>query len=161
LHDLKNLYLYAPTDFVGVMNSAVDLLTPDQQLIDSRGVRLEWRPKKADLSPRGDKADPDGSATPAIQPMDRDEAVALMKLGQDFLKTGDITGARIVFRHLADAGSADGALAAASTYDPRYLAEHGVVGVRGDEAKARALYQRAVQLGSAEAGHMLEQMTTK
>ena len=45
--DLKNLYMYAPTDFVGVMNSAVDLRGPDEKLIDRRKVKLEWvEPKK-------------------------------------------------------------------------------------------------------------------
>ena len=66
-----------------------------------------------------------------------------------------------MFKRLADAGIADGALAAASTYDSRYLAAHNVVGVRGDEAKARALYQRAMELGSADAGRLLAQMATK
>jgi len=84
-----------------------------------------------------------------------------MRRGQDFLSAGDIAAARILFGRLAEAGIADGAFALAQTYDPRYLAEHKVLGVVGDAAKARAFYQRAVQLGSAEAARVLERTVTK
>jgi hypothetical protein len=154
LHELDHLYLYAPADFVGVMNTAVDLLSANKKLLDSRAVRLEWRAKKPDpveLVP----AAPDNPPSAAIQTISSDEAGMLMKRGQDFLQIGDISAARIVFQRLADAGVADGAFAAATTYDPRYLAAHKVIGVRGDEAKAHALYQRAAQLGSTEAGRQL------
>ena len=46
---------------------------------------------------------------------------------------------------------ANDALALALTYDPRYLAAHGVAGVGGDVAKALRWYQRVAELGSAEA----------
>ena len=58
---------------------------------------------------------------------------------------------------LANAGIADAALALAATYDPRYLAQHNPIGVVGDETKARDWYQRASELGSAEAGRILAQ----
>jgi len=47
----------------------------------------------------------------------------------------------------------------ARTYDARYLASHHVVGLAGDYAKAQALYRRAMQMGSAEAGRIVEQAT--
>jgi hypothetical protein len=189
---LRGLYLYAPSDFVGVMNTAFDLFTPDKQLLDSRAVRLKWIAKNPPPLPPRDQVVKDippvlplnqvakdtppapllpgnqvasavpgvlpAPPNPATQPMDRAEAAMLMTQGLDFLKAGDLEAARIGFGRLADAGNADGVLALASTYDPRYLIEHHVVGVRGDEAKARALYQRARELGSAEAGRILEQM---
>jgi hypothetical protein len=161
LHDLKGLYLYAPVDFVGVMNAAVDLVSPEAQLLDHRGVQLEWLAKKQDPSQPVDRAELENSSAPVVQLMDQEEAATLMKRGQDFLAAGDITAARIMFGRLTDAGIADGALAAATTYDPRYLADHNVIGVRGDETKARALYQRAVQLGSTQAGLILQRMVTK
>jgi hypothetical protein len=192
-NQLRGLYLYAPSDFVGVMNTGLDLLAPDKQLLDSRAVRLKWVAKDppplparnqvakdpapllppnqvakdpAPLLPSNQVASavPDGlpiPVLPAVQPMDPAEAAMLMSQGQDFLKAGDIEAARIGFGRLADAGNADGALALASTYDPRYLAEHNVVGVRGDDAKARALYQRARDLGSTEAGRILDRMVRK
>ncbi len=161
LHELKNLYLYAPAGFVGVMNTDVDLLAADKRVIDRRGVRLEWLAKKTEPSQPVDLPAKSPAAAVAVPGMDPQQATTLMQRGQDFLKSGDIEAARIVFKRLADAGIADGALAAASTYDSRYLAAHNVVGVRGDETKARALYQRAMELGSADAGRLLAQMATK
>jgi hypothetical protein len=159
LERLKNVYLYAPTDFVGVMNSALDLLGPDKRLIDRREVRFEWLAKKES------RPEPSGSMWPAnpppVQSLSGDLASSLMRRGQDFLATGDIAAARILFGRLADAGIADGVFAMAQTYDPRYLTAHKVIGVVGDESKARAFYQRAAQLGSVEAAHMLEQIVSK
>lgn len=159
LDRLKNVYLYAPTDFVGVMNSALDLLGPDKRLIDRREVRFEWLAKKES------RPEPSSSISPAnpapVQSLNGDVASSLMKRGQDFLGTGDIAAARILFKRLAAAGIADGAFAMARTYDPRYLTEHKVIGVVGDESKARVFYQQAAQLGSVEAAHMLEQTVSK
>ena len=159
LDRLKNVYLYAPTDFVGVMNSALDLLGPDKRLIDRREVRFEWLVKKES------RPEPKSSIWPTnpapVQTLNGDLASTLMRRGQDFLGTGDIAAARVLFGRLADAGIADGAFAMAQTYDPRYLTMHNVIGVVGDESKARAFYQQAAQLGSVEAAHMLEQTVSK
>jgi TPR repeat protein len=159
LDHLKNVYLYAPTDFVGVMNGALDLLGPDKRLIDRREVRFEWLVKKES------RPEPDSSIWPAnpapVQSLNGDLASTLMRRGQDFLGMGDIAAARVLFGRLADAGIADGAFAMAQTYDPRYLTMHKVIGVVGDESKARAFYQQAAQLGSVEAAHKLEQTVSK
>ncbi|MFZ3361238.1 MAG: hypothetical protein WA177_21030 [Xanthobacteraceae bacterium] len=89
---------------------------------------------------------------------DTGEMAMLVSRGKDFLSAGDLSGAQLLFRRAAEAGSAEAALALASTYDPHYLAAHNVVGVIGDQAKARAWYQRAMELGSTEAAHMLAQL---
>jgi hypothetical protein len=177
-HDLDGLYLYAPKDFVGVMNTAVDLLSPSQRLLDSRAVRLEWIAKKppapaphsappdagnttvASLQP-SNQTDTASASLPAVQPLDPEQVALLMKRGRDAMGNGDIASARLAFRRLADAGNAEGALRLAATYDPRYLAGQNVIGVAGDEAQARLWYQRAMALGSVEAKNILAQMATK
>jgi hypothetical protein len=203
LDGLKNLFMYAPTDFVGVMHGAVDLRGPDKKLIDRREVKLEWVERKKDPSRFSEPnatanaapavavtkeasltKDPVMTKDPAVNPvvskdpvvspianpvtnpvmspalppivakdpvMSKETAESLMQRGQDSLKNGDIATARMLFSRLADAGIADAAFAAAETYDPRYLAAHNVLGVPGDDAKAREFYQRAAQLGSSEA----------
>jgi hypothetical protein len=195
LDGLKNLFMYAPTDFVGVMHSAVDLRGPDKKLIDRREVKLEWVERKKDPSRFGElnaAADPapatavtkevvatkdpvvppvltkDPVVIPVASPivakdpvMSKETAESLMQRGQDSLKSGDIATARMLFGRLADAGIADAAFAAAETYDPRYLAAHNVLGVPGDEAKAREFYQRAAQLGSTEASAHLAGVAAK
>ena len=85
----------------------------------------------------------------------------LVSRGRDFLSAGDLSSSQLLFRRAAEAGSAEAALALASTYDPRYLAAHQVVGVVGDEVKARAWYQRAAELGSLEATRILAQLGAK
>ena len=44
-----------------------------------------------------------------------------------------------------------------ATYDPRHLAQHNLIGLVGDETEAHDWYQRANELGSAEAGRILAQ----
>jgi TPR repeat protein len=85
----------------------------------------------------------------------------LINRGRSFLSVGDISSAQLLFRRAAEAESAEAALALASTYDPHYLAEHHVVGVTGDEEKARIWYQRARNLGSPEADHLLAQLGSR
>lgn len=93
--------------------------------------------------------------------IDPAEAAMLMQRGRDFMGAGDISAARVAFSRLADAGIADAAFALANTYDPTYLAGHHVMGVQGDRATARTWYERAKELGSAEAAQMLARMTGK
>jgi hypothetical protein len=100
---------------------------------------------------------PISGATSLAPTVDSGEIGMLVARGKDFLASGDLSSAQLLFRRAAEMGSAEAAFALASTYDPRYLAEHKVVGIVGDEAKARVWYQRAMQLGSPEAGRMLAQ----
>lgn len=160
-HDLRGLYLYAPKDFVGVMDTAIDVLSPSQRLLDSRSVQLEWVARKEPPTQRIDARDPASPKVPVAQQIDPQQAEVLMKRGRDALASGDIAAARLAFRRLADAGNAEAALGLGATYDPRYLLSQNVIGVAGDEAQARAWYQRAVQLGSIEAKNILKQMATK
>ena len=162
-HELKGLYLYAPKNFVGVMNTAIDLLSPNQRLLDSRAVRFEWIVKKDEPSapaPGVSSIKSGHEDSPAAaQQLDAEQVTTLMKRGRDSLSSGDIMTARLVFRRLAVAGNAEAALALASTYDPHYLASQGVIGVQGDGAEAHAWYQRAMELGSKEAKDILATAT--
>jgi hypothetical protein len=151
--DLDVVYVYAPKDFIGIMNTAVKLLSANQRLIESRAVRLEWI-VKLNSSPPTRQTEPEAVNAPAVQPMNPEDAV-LMERGRDLLKSGDVASARLVFNSLANAGIADAALALATTYDPRYLAQHNLIGVAGDETKAHDWYQRASELGSIEASRIL------
>ena len=150
--DLDVVYVYAPKDFIGIMNTAVKLLSANQKLIESRALRLEWV-VKLNSSPPTRQTEPEAVNAPAVQPMNQD--AVLMERGRDLLKSGDVASARLVFNSLANAGIADAALALATTYDPRYLAQHNLIGVAGDETKAHDWYQRASELGSIEASRIL------
>jgi hypothetical protein len=151
--DLNGVYVYAPKDFIGIMNAAIDLLSANQSLIESRAVRLEWIAKLGSSRPTK-RIEPGVRMAPGVQPM-KPENAALMEKGWDLVKSGDIASGRLLFQRLANAGIADAALALAATYDPRYLAQHSLIGVVGDETMARSWYQRASELGSVEAGRIL------
>jgi cell division septation protein DedD len=159
LHNFAGVYVYAPKEFIGVMNGVIDLLSPSKSIIDSRAVRLEWIAKADSLQPAKPAISESRATGVVVKPMDPDEVASLMQRGRDLLRNGDISLAQLAFQRLANAGIAEGALALANTYDPRYLAEHHFIGIAGDETKARNWYQRARELGSAEADHLLTQKT--
>jgi hypothetical protein len=160
LRDFDGAYVYAPPDFVGVMNATIALLSPSKKVMDSRPMRLQWIAKGDSLQPLSNREldsgnasvipkegiDPGTVSPAAAKPIDPQEAVALMARGRELLRNGDVASAQLAFQRLAEVGEADAALALATTYDPRYLAEHRLVGIIGDEAKARAWYQRAKEL---------------
>jgi hypothetical protein len=152
--DLSDVYVYPPKDFVGVMNTTIGLLSANQRLIETRAARLEWIVKLNSSPPTKKQPELQAVNAPAVEPMSPEDA-ALMERGRDLLKSGDIASARLLFDRLASASIADAALALAATYDPRYLAQHNLIGVVGDETKAHDWYQRASELGSREAGRIL------
>jgi hypothetical protein len=164
LNKLDGIRVNAPQNFIGVMNAVIDLLAPTKRIIDSRAERLEWMPK-ADSLQRGKEIGSEAAssaiAKPIEKPIDPQDAIVLLERGRELLKNGDIGLAQLAFRRLADAGIADAALALANTYDPRFLAKHNLIDIIGDESKARLWYQRASELGSTEADHILARTGAK
>jgi hypothetical protein len=99
------------------------------------------------------------AAVPASRPsvsLTRDEIAALLKRGQDLIAAGDIASARLMLRHLAEAGDAQASFILAGTFDAAVLAKLRVVGAQPDPEKARAWYARAAELGSLEAKQRLQ-----
>jgi TPR repeat protein len=58
----------------------------------------------------------------------------------------------------AEAGSANAALALASTFDPLVIASLGAVGGEPNVALARKWYQKAIELGSTAASQQLAKL---
>lgn len=114
--------------------------------------------------PRQDrmKSSPQSEATAAsIEPLDDEQAASLMQRGRDLLQTGNVSDARLAFQVLADRGNADAALALATTFDQGSVAIRNAADAAADDAKARAWYQRAMELGSSEAQRALVRMATQ
>jgi SAM domain (Sterile alpha motif) len=86
--------------------------------------------------------------------LERDEVVLLIKRGEDFITSGDLSSARLVLQRAAEAGDMQAALALAGTFDPNLLAK----GFAADVVMARFWYERATQFGSTEAQRRLEQL---
>jgi hypothetical protein len=148
--DVGNAFAYAPKDFVGIMDAAIDLHSASDRLMDSQIVRLEWIQKNEErLTPQLDL-----SKQPAtIQTLDPEEIAAFIK---HFLKNGDIASARLLLKRAASTGNAQAALELGMTFDPDFLSERGILGSAPDVAQARAWYERAMELGSTEASRRLE-----
>lgn len=87
--------------------------------------------------------------------LDSEEIAILIKRGNDLLADGDIAAARLLLRRAAEAGSAEGALALGTTFDPIALQRLGAIGAVADLAQARHWYQRAAELGSSAASQQL------
>jgi TPR repeat protein len=93
--------------------------------------------------------------------MDHDQITLLTKQGEQFVAAGDLVTARMVFERAAEAGDAYAAMAMGATFDPGVLAKLGVVGMGADVQKARAWYQKAESLGSAEATKRLRVLANR
>lgn len=91
----------------------------------------------------------------AIRALDDGEIALLVQRAQQFIATGDLVTARILFQRAAQAGDAAAAVALGATYDPVVLARLGVVGISPDVEKARSWYRTAESLGSSEATRRL------
>ena len=95
-------------------------------------------------------------ARPPTRTLGSDDIALLIKQGEQFIASGDVVTARIVFLRAAEAGDPNAAVALGATYDPTVLARLGVVGMAADVEKARSWYQKAESLGSPEASRRLE-----
>jgi len=92
-------------------------------------------------------------ATPTPAPGAEDRIV---KRADALLRSGDVSGARLLLEHATQAGNAQAAFMLAETFDPNVLSQIGVLGIRGDAAKARELYARALSLGVRQAGERMQ-----
>jgi hypothetical protein len=78
------------------------------------------------------------------------DVAGLLARGDGYLGMGDVTSARLYYERAADAGSGLGAMRLGATFDPNFLGRAGLVGTRGDQARADMWYARARGLGMAE-----------
>jgi len=90
--------------------------------------------------------------------LDRDELAFMLRRADDFIKSGDLSSARLLLRRAAEAGNVQAALTLAGTFDPNVLAALGLQDGAADIAMARLWYERAEQFGSSEAPRRLRQL---
>jgi TPR repeat protein len=83
---------------------------------------------------------------------------ALTARGLELLRHGDFAAARLVLGRAARAGNARAALELGMTFDPKFLRQLGVMGVRPEIEQARHWYEEASRLGSREAQQHLDQL---
>jgi hypothetical protein len=87
-----------------------------------------------------------------------EEIAELLKRGRELITTGDFFAARLVLKQAAEAGNAFAALELGATYDPILLAEHFSITIEPNLEMARTWYEKAKELGSAEASERLKKL---
>lgn len=93
-----------------------------------------------------------------VRRIDPDELAVLLKRAKSLLEIGDITSARLLLERAADAQEPEAALMLAGTYDPQVLGSQDSRSVTPDPDAARVWYQKAAQMGSADAKRRLGQL---
>jgi len=95
---------------------------------------------------------------PAASPIPPEIIAALIKRGDELLRIGDISAARLAYERAAAGGSARAMTGLGTTYDPRFLDRINAHGIRPDPAMAAEWYRKAAALGDAVAEARLSQL---
>jgi hypothetical protein len=144
LRDLGSAYVYAPPNFIGVMNATIALLSPSNEVLDSRPIRLEWIAKTdSPQPPNRREIDPQIASAPTKQEIGREPAKQEVNPG-----TASAAAKQQINPEPANAD-------AAKIVDPREAAaliERGRDLLRnGDVASAQLAFRRLAEAGKAEA----------
>ena len=171
----KDIQSKVPARLTSPANMAAGATPPNVQTpnVQTPGVRsgttLAMAPSRQDITTAYQSAlqgrapaaaAPATTAAPTapVRRLDPEEIATLMTRAKGLLAAGDIPPARLLLERAADAQEPTAALMLAQTYDPAVLGTQDARNIIPDLEMARTWYQRAVQLGSAEAQRRLSQM---
>ena len=90
-----------------------------------------------------------------------EEVEALTARGDQLLATGDIAAARLFFERAAEQGSVSAATGIGKTFDPLFLEQMHVLGIRGDAAIAAQWYRKAVAAGDHQGQNRLDRLLAR
>ena len=138
----KDSSLNAPSADPSIVEIASASVAPVQPQQDKQ-------PLGTDPTPAAETTTINSDAPP--RPLTGEQIEILLKQGKDFVSVGDFASARIVFRRVAEARDARGALELAATYDPVVLGSSGAKGATPDVRRASEWYIKARELGSLDA----------
>jgi hypothetical protein len=96
------------------------------------------------------------STKPASPAPSATEIATLLARGDALIAKGDLASARLFYERAAEAGDGQAALRLGESYDPAFLAQAHLSGVRGDALAAARWYRRARELGISEAETLLQ-----
>jgi TPR repeat protein len=74
------------------------------------------------------------------------------------LQQRNVAAARMLFARAANSGVGIAALKLANTYDPGFIAERNLIGIKGDPQEAEAWYRKAAALGEKQAEQRLKSL---
>jgi hypothetical protein len=120
--------------------------------------QLQSNPSEPEVLAPGEPPTPFRAAEATQPQLDLDR---LLARGDQFLALGDVASAGLFYRLAATKGSAKGATALGSTYDPIYLERIGIVGTRPSAAEAIKWYRRAIDMGDRTAAERLGELVNR
>jgi TPR repeat protein len=82
----------------------------------------------------------------------------LVDRGNAMLNLGNVSAARMLFTRAAESGIGIAAFKLANTYDPMFLHENNLLGIKPDPAAAEAWYRKAAAMGEVEAERRLQSL---
>jgi hypothetical protein len=101
-------------------------------------------------------------AAKTLSPEQKQTVEMLMSKGEENVRGGQVNVARLFYKRAADMGWAPGAMALAGTYDASELERIGTLGgVQPDAKLAKQWYEKARDLGAAEAQNRLTTLGTR
>jgi TPR repeat protein len=98
---------------------------------------------------------------PAIEAVPATNAQALLQRADVYLRTGKPGEARVVLEQAAQLGSGVAALTLGAMYDPGRATQFTNLGLKADPTIARVWYERAKDLGVAEANDRLAELAAR
>jgi hypothetical protein len=120
--------------------SMLDAAAPPREAARRAAVTQVWAPSNEPVTKDLDAAG-----------ITRPEEESMLRRARELMARGHISGARLIFEHLALQQSALGAFALAQTYDEKFLATLRVKGMQPDPKLAEKWYRRAAELVSRTA----------
>src|SRR5262245_56203327 len=160
---LPNLNLILPVGVEGPSEVGISLVNVEGIVLAEAKTTLIVAPaaRARAVSPESQLGAGLVPVVPKLDPAERERAMGLHAKGLEQLERGNVFAARKFFERAAEAGLAQGAVAAAGTYDPDELARLRVVGLQPDIEAARKWYEKARELGASEAGERLRRLGSR
>jgi SH3 domain-containing protein len=121
------------------------------ELVGADGTTLASATTRLDVSE-------DPRAALILRSDEGDRIEDLIKHGQKMVEVGYLAGARAYFKRAVEAGSGEAALLLGACYDPAFIEKIGAQGIKPDPQEARNWYERAKQLGIADADAKLAEL---
>jgi hypothetical protein len=154
LNEVKATLLIAPAALIAGGGQPAAGASSNTASLGPPTISVPSPPSRLQLDPR-----PPAPTGPQLSPEDRDQALRFMKRGDESMVAGNIAVARLFYQKAAELAWAQGAFALAATFDPNELARWNVIGgIQPDREVALKWYEKARELGAAEAAERLQRL---
>jgi hypothetical protein len=148
--DISFISLLPPAGFTGELIILARVHAADGTIISISPFSASFMPRTgATLGSAKPESRDDGNPAPTshITKLNSEEQSRLLERAKQHIKSGLIAAARMIYKKLADEGSAQAAFELAQTFDPDFLKSTAIVGMNPDIDQARKWYQKAAEMG--------------